>query len=825
MVHLPSPSPGPGVRATDPGHATSGRSASPRTFFRSRSRWGRGADALALSVLIIIALIGFRTVYGGAQYLVTGIVAMLLGLLIALAGARWSWGPLRIALAVVLVHLALGTPFAAPSRALWGVVPTLGSLLELLVGPVRAWKTTLTMAPPVGSTQGVLMVAWISVLLTSVLAYSIALRTRRAALAWMLPFLLLGVTVVFGTTEATAPVLRGIAFAVVSIAWLSWRFESARLSSVRSTIISDSSAPGSWKNPVLRRRVIGGALVLALAAGTAVALREHLDPPEGTARYALRDRIVPPFDPFDYTSPLAQFRGYRMNDRETTLFTVSGARPGELMPLATLDDYDTEVFRVAGSADKDSASGAFLRTAAGVDLAGDISGTRTATVTVADYDRVWMPRLGERTTRVDPQGTASVSIAENLFYNQASGTLADRSGLATGESYGLTYVPYAEPSRAERDRLRFDDETAADLPALPALDPKVRALAQEWMGGARTDFGRMVNLTTRIKSHAYFSHGLEGETVSPPGHDEFRLVSMLEDEPGFDSDGPAASPVGLIGDQEQLAALMAVLARSAGIPARVVMGFEVPEGSGDIAVTGDNATAWVEVKFRDRGWVRFDPTPDEDLDPTQPEEKPIDQPKPQVAQPPPPPVEPPRLPPEMVGETGDRPEPEPEPEPAWKTISLLVGAPVLGLALLLALIVLVKAMRRRRRRLRGPAHRRIGGGWVEILDRATDLGVPPPSRATRREAARHLSSAFPQAELEEIARRADRGVFGPEDMAQSAITEYWGQIRRARTAMGRERSVLRRLVAAVSLRSLRPRRYTRRARARAKRTRRGSADT
>src|SRR5690625_8023386 len=37
-----------------------------------------------------------------------------------------------------------------------------------------------------------------------------------------------------------------------------------------------------------------------------------------------------------------------------------------------------------------------------------------------------------------------------------------------------------------------------------------------------------------------------------------------------------------IGDQEQYAALTAVLARSIGIPARVGMGFEVPEGQEEI---------------------------------------------------------------------------------------------------------------------------------------------------------------------------------------------------------------------------------------------------
>lgn len=779
-----------------------------RTVFSSRPVRDRAVDAVALSILLIVALLGFRTVYGGAQYIVTGLAALALGLLIALVAARWSWGPLRIALAVVLVHFLLGTPFAAPSRGLFGIIPTLGSLAELATAPVRAWKITLTMAPPVGSAQGVLVVEWLSVLLLSLLTFTLALRTRAYLAAWIFPLLLVGVTIVFGTIEATWPLARGIIFGVISVAWLSWRFESRRLASARSTIISDSVRPGSWKNPVLRRRVLGGALIIALAAGVGIAAAPLLEPPARSARFALRDQIKPPFDPVDYASPLSQFRGFLKDERETTLFTVRGAKPGDRVTIAAMDEYDREVYRVAGGADKDSPSGAFLRTAADVDLDGEVPGTRTATFTMGTYDLVWMPTLGTRTTRIAPTGAGAARISESLYRNEASGTVVARAGLHEGDTYEMTYLPYADPPAAQRDRLRFGEIA---LPELPPMDPKVRARALEWMGGARTDYGKMQNLTSYIKSTAALTHGLDGEMASAPGHSEFRVLSML-DEFGFDAENPVASPTGLIGDQEQLATLTAVLARSTGIPARVVMGFTVPDGDGAVAVTGGDVTAWVEVYFEGRGWVRFDPTPEDDKKLTQPEEVQVDQPKPQVAQPPPPPVEPPRLPPAMTGDIGDRPESPDEPLPAWQLVMLVVGTPLLVVALILASILGVKAMRRRRRRLRGAPHERIGGGWTEVLDRATDLGNAPPRRATRQEVAAALAEQFPTAGLPLLAQRADRGVFGPEEMSASAVDEYWEQVRGARRAMGGERSAVRRFRAAVSLRSLVPGRYNRRAR-------------
>lgn len=766
-------------------------------------RPSRAVDLVALSVLLGIALFGFQTAYGGIQYLVTGFAALGFALIIALIGARWSWGLLRTSLLVIGVHLLLGTAFAAPSHAIIGVIPSLGSLLELLTAPALAWRVIVTMAPPVGVAQGVLMVIWLSMLLLALGAFTIVLRTRRYLVAWLFPLALLGLSVVFGTTEATAPVLRGVLFAAVSVAWVCWRYESDRLVSAHSTIISDTVRPGSWKNPVLRRRVIGGALILALAAGVGIGLQRQLAPPEGQARYALRDTIKPPLDLYDYTSPLAQFRGYLKNQRDIELFSVTGAQRGERVTLAVMDDYDGEVFNVAGTDDKDSASGAFLRTATGVEYETPGASTRTATFRIGAYDRVWMPSLGSSSSRLDPVGDGSADIAENFYVNRSTSTLVDREGLRTGDAYAVQYTPYVEPTPQQKQELRF---ARVDLPQVPDLDPKVAAKAREYMADQPNDYLRMQTLTQAIKDQAAYTHGLEGETPSMPGHGEARLLSMLENM-GMNADDPAATPTGLIGDEEQLAALTALLARSDGIPARVVMGFTVPDTEEETrAVTGNAVTAWVEVKFEGVGWVRFDPKPDDIRTPTEPEKQIVDQPKPQVAQPPPPPIEPPRLPPVLVGDSGPRAEPEEEPTPGWVIGLIIAGSVVLAVVLFLAAIVVTKAVRRRRRHSTGPPSTRIQGGWLEILDWSRDLGRPPPPRSTRREVAAALSVQFPRADLGRLGALADLGVFGPGQAPDGAVEEYWTQVRSARRTMGAERGPVRRLLGHLSLRSFRPRR-------------------
>jgi hypothetical protein len=57
---------------------------------------------------------------------------------------------------------------------------------------------------------------------------------------------------------------------------------------------------------------------------------------------------------------------------------------------------------------------------------------------------------------------------------------------------------------------------------------------------------------------------------------------------------------------------MAVMCRIQGIPTRYVEGYDVPHTSpkdGYIEVANSSAHAWVEVYFKNAGWVVFDPTP------------------------------------------------------------------------------------------------------------------------------------------------------------------------------------------------------------------------
>ncbi len=58
----------------------------------------------------------------------------------------------------------------------------------------------------------------------------------------------------------------------------------------------------------------------------------------------------------------------------------------------------------------------------------------------------------------------------------------------------------------------------------------------------------------------------------------------------------------------QFSSAFVVLARSVGIPARVVSGWSISPTAGELTVYSDQAHQWAEIGLEGIGWVRFDPT-------------------------------------------------------------------------------------------------------------------------------------------------------------------------------------------------------------------------
>ncbi|MFT7288965.1 MAG: transglutaminase-like putative cysteine protease, partial [Halieaceae bacterium] len=128
---------------------------------------------------------------------------------------------------------------------------------------------------------------------------------------------------------------------------------------------------------------------------------------------------------------------------------------------------------------------------------------------------------------------------------------------------------------------------------LPADDnPRTRALAQEMYRNASSDQDFLDALMNHFRSESFFY------TLQPPllGNSDTMDRFLFESRRGF---------------CEHYAYAFAVMARSVGIPTRIVAGYlggEINPVNRTVIVHQFDAHAWNEVWLEGQGWVRIDPT-------------------------------------------------------------------------------------------------------------------------------------------------------------------------------------------------------------------------
>ncbi len=332
------------------------------------------------------------------------------------------------------------------------------------------------------------------------------------------------------------------------------------------------------------------------------------------------------------------------------------------------------------------------------------------------------------------------------------------------------------------DYLELPDDTAVAVRTL------ARTVTQE---GVST-FEKALILEAWLRDNRNFSYSTNVDT----GHSSLDLAEWLLD--------PESNNY-RTGYCEQFATAMAVMARSLGIPSRVVLGFtpgdiqQQADGTDVIVVRERNAHAWVELWLNGQGWVQFDPTPRADgvntslvaavgfdLREYVPAPAEIDSTGSPVAS-----GERPDLGPGIDIFGGDA-TPDFRPDEGF-------SMPVWAWALLVAVLVVAtvpgyKAIRRRRR-LAAIRTGNVDAAWDEIVDRLRDLGGEVPGFETPIEiAARHHEDLVPLATL--YTARAYGGK--PRGDSRMAFS-------RADERISRRYGRLDRVIASVQTRSLRRR--------------------
>ncbi|ACZ20525.1 Na+-driven multidrug efflux pump [Sanguibacter keddieii DSM 10542] len=758
----------------------------------SRSLGAQLVDVVVLALAVLLALVPLVPVFGlgaAAPAVVGGVVV---GAVLAVAALVRRWPVVVTLAATFLAYVLLGGPLAAPSTTTAGVLPTGRTLVTLGQGVVTSWKQVLTLEPPIGTSGTALVAPFVlglgAVLGGGLLAATRASTGRAASLrllgAVVVPPAVLVLAILLGTVQRTLAVVVGATVTVLVVVWVAWR-------------------RGGWRP----QRVPSLAVLALLSVGGGVLLAPVVA--SDTPRFVLRSVIVPPFDPRDHASPLSAYRAFIKDQRETDLLTVDGLPEDGLVRLATMDSFDGVVWNVVGDGEP-QASGAFRKVGDTIPVstsAATVWQDATVEVQVDALGGPWLPTVGE-TRSVTFSGPDADRDREAFRFNDATGTGVLSTSLVPGQRYTLDAVV---PGPVTDEEIGSARASSLALPAPQQVPDVVVERAKQVTANASSPAGAARAIETYLHDTGYFSHGDDYPSLA--GHSAYRMNLLLGDDL-------------MVGDAEQYASVMALMATQSGLTARVVLGFvptEEQRGDDSITFQGGEIQAWTEIAYEGVGWVPYFPTPETNRTPETADEEVQNEPQPQVVQPPPPPAEP-VAPPSDDAEDPSVTTNEEDTEAAGDLRAVLVVVAVVAVPLLLllvpVLVVLALKARRRRRRRRAPtAEQQISGGWDEVLDTAHDFRVPPPTDATRREASRALLETFPKAPVALLAEQADAAVFSADGAGTRGVSRYWASVDETVRAIRGHGSTWARLRGSVSLTSLRRRRGERsRARARERAT-------
>ncbi len=739
------------------------------------------ADIAVLLVLATLGVVGFEPSFGGYGFLLAGVGGLILGAATGIGASIFRLGAVTTVLAAVVLYFLVGTPLAVPTQAVLVVFPSLQSLSSIAVGTVYGWSDIVTLSTPIGAPQYIAVVPYFAAWFVALLSTTLATRwlSQRPRTAWrfgvalIAPVALYVAGILIGTDEPYQAGLRGIVFGVLALVWLGWRRQGETVAQAGAAKLRNRKLAGT-------AIIVVGAIGLGGAAGFALA-------PPNDERFVLREEIQPPFDPLDYPSPLAGFRHYTKQVTDDVLFTVSGLKPGDVIRLATLDTFTGKLWNVTGPESDANGSGSFELVGRTFPKPALITPVERdgVTFTIGDYDDVWVPTVGY-TTDLSFTGGDAENQADSLRYNALTGTTVLTSGLHSGDSYT---VDAEEQEVIPASELADAKIAALQLPSVDGSPDIATVKAQEYAGSATTPIAQLEAIRVALVENGFLSHGRASDSVpSRAGHGADRITELLERNQ-------------MVGDQEQYASAYALMARSLGYPARVVMGFapEVLEGGAPVEVTGDDVTAWVEVAFAEVGWVSFNPTPDETDIPQDQVPKPQSEPQPQVRQPP-------RadnnddklLSPVELDDTRDDDNGLPFLLPGWVIVlglSVLIPAAVVFVPLLV--IAAIKGRRMRRRREAQAGHDRVAGAWEELSDQYSELGFDVPPKVTRLRVAERLESQLAEpVRLRTLAAETDEAVFSGREVdaerSDAVWTEALAAVEMARGAVSTSRRLLSR---------------------------------
>jgi len=788
-------------------------------------------NAVFMAAGASMAALSLYPAYSSSEYVLVAVAAIAAAAVIALVCYRLALGGLAALGLSVAAFVGIGLTLAIPGVTS-GDVAIGAALRELALGPVTGWKDIVTLPLPLGA-YGATLVPVLALLLGGTLASVWLVLTARRwwGFAAGVIVAMVGAAILVGPATRSAPLtwapygmyvnrefIIGLATFSLLLGWLAWRASYARRRALART--ADDARLATPPRLRVLSTAIAATVMAVVAVGSAAIFAGPVaaETPRDVARSVIDPRLV-----VDSTvTPLAAYRSY-FSDAvfDEVLFTVS-VTGGEVsrVKLAVLPYFTGDAFTAAAPAG--TAPSRFERVPSGI-AAPDGALPVRAEVEIGAHTGIWLPLVGQLGS-VTFSGNRSSALVDSFFYqpDTASGLVTVDGGVNAGDRFSIAgFVP-------ERT-LTLDALGAA--PGGDLIDSNVIPPAlTDWVvrQGVTHNGAGLAELVDLLRERGYLSHGLTQQpttprwetslgaytfAASPAGHSYDRIDRMFAELTARESEAaatPGVSLVAAVGDDEQFASAVALMAAELGFPSRVVLGARLAEtdASGwtvpacvDGQCRGQNMAVWAEVQASNGAWVPVDVTP-QHATPPSPEVTQQQDPKfasaldPARAQPIAPPAS-------QRGAASAVTPPVVEEPGAWGWLTPLLGA--VGVGVLAVLIVVVpmiaivvwKALRRRRRRHAEPRDS-IHHGWDEYVDNALDSGLSPLPLATRLETA----ATYGTANGEHLARMTDAATFGTDVAIEDDAARFWELVEADREAWLSARGRWARLRMRLSLRSV-----------------------
>ena len=533
----------------------------------------RVATEVALWLLTVAGIVGMHRLFLDGSYrgalVLQAMVAHVVVTLLRRRGVR-----IVPAALITLGAGVLAVTWARfPETTAWGL-PTVDTVRAVGDDVSSAWRLFGDVRAPAPVENGFVVTTAVAVWVIAFLADWAAFRVSAAFEA------LLPATVLFVFAAALggpgSPVASAGLFAACALLFLLLHRTAAQVH--RSRWSGGTRREGRWSLIATGVGLIGVTVIAGAVAGP------RLPGADAEALVALQDLSQP--DPTRVVvSPIVSLQTNLLEQPDVQVFTVRSDR-SSYWRLTSLDEFDGELWR--SSYNTPDADGELPRE---VDSAADAE-TVTQQVTINQLSAVWLPAAYEPRS-IDP------GPDEEVVYDPRSSTLMVDSDVASSDGYSYSVTSAMPDWTADELRTASDevpDEIAERYLELPDDFPELAATeAFRITGDAPSPYDKALALQDYLRSDR-FTYDRE---VGAGHSNEALLTFLFETRRGY---------------CEQFAATFAALARSAGLPSRVAVGFTPGiRDSGDptlYIVRGIHAHAWPEVYLGEYGWVPFEPTID-----------------------------------------------------------------------------------------------------------------------------------------------------------------------------------------------------------------------